>query len=65
MTMLGMPRMPYRPAIAGSASVSSFPSRTRGSSRGAAISKLGVIMRHGPHHSAQKSITMGKSLLST
>ena len=45
------------------ASVSTFTRRTCGSSSAAARSKTGAIMRHGPHHAAQKSINNGTSLV--
>ena len=53
--------MPKRAAVRGAASVSSFASRTCGSSSPAARSKCGAIIRHGPHQAAQKSTTTGTS----
>lgn len=55
--------MAKRAATACSASVSSLPSRTRGSSWPVAAAKAGAICLQGPHHEAQKSTTKGMSLL--
>jgi len=57
-----MLRMPKRCAMPGSASVSSFASRTCGVSRAAACSQAGAMARQGPHHGAQKSTATGRSL---
>src|ERR1700733_9566684 len=62
---VGMPRMPKRAAIAGSSSTLTLAKRARGSSSFAALSKIGAIVRHGPHHGAQKSTISGMSLRST
>src|SRR2546423_2128946 len=43
----------------GLASVSSLASTTSPSRAAAAFSRIGVRVRHGPHHSAQKSTTTG------
>lgn len=53
---------PNRAANACSASVSTLPNRKCGSTFAAAAAKPGAIWRHGPHHSAQKSIRSGMSL---
>src|SRR5271163_3215686 len=60
-----MPRIPKRAAIAGSSSTLTLAKRARGSSSLAARSKIGAIVRHGPHHGAQKSTITGISLRST
>src|ERR1700728_457771 len=60
-----MPRMPKRAAIVGSSSTLTLAKRARGSSSLAALSKIGAIVRHGPHHGAQKSTISGMSLRST
>src|SRR5580704_6068179 len=62
---VGIPRMPKRAAIAGSSSTLTLAKRARGSSSFAALSKIGAIVRHGPHQGAQKSTISGISLRST
>ncbi|KLD75110.1 hypothetical protein Y886_28865 [Xanthomonas hyacinthi DSM 19077] len=57
-----MLRMPKRAASAGCASLSSLPRRMRGSNCAAAASNCGAMVRHGPHHGAQKSTSSGMSL---
>ena len=54
--------MAKRLASACSASVSTLPKRSCGSTFAAAAAKAGAIWRHGPHHPAQKSIRSGMSL---
>src|SRR5574343_1408805 len=57
-----MLRILKRAASCGSASVSTLTSRACGSRSLAACSKVGAIIRQGPHHGAQKSTTTGRSL---
>ena len=57
--------MPNRPPSSGTASVSTFASRARGSSCRAAASNAGAIIRQGPHQGAQKSTSTGISLFSS
>jgi len=63
--IVGMPRIPKRPAISGASSVLSFAMRTSDASRSAAWPYAGAIIRHGPHQGAQKSTTTGKSFDAT
>jgi hypothetical protein len=56
-----MLRIPKRDAVRGASSVLSFASLIAGSNALAACSNAGAIMRHGPHHGAQKSTTIGRS----
>src|SRR5258708_4303991 len=57
--------MPYFAAVAGFSSTLSFTILTLPFIVPAISSSAGAIMRHGPHHSAQKSTTTGSALLST
>jgi hypothetical protein len=52
-------------AVCGLASTSSFRTSTVPAYFAASFSISGATMRHGPHHSAQKSTTTGFSLWST
>ena len=56
-----MPRMPSRALGSGWASVFSLTSRASDLSCPAAFENSGPIIRHGPHHGAQKSTTSGTS----
>jgi hypothetical protein len=64
-SIVGIPRMPSRPAIACSTSELSLIKRARGSIAAAAFSNSGAIARQGPHHGAQTSTTTGTVLLAT
>jgi hypothetical protein len=57
-----MLRIAKRPAMSGSASVSTLANCTRPASRRAASSNCGAIARQGPHQVAQKSTSTGRSL---
>ena len=63
--MVGMLRMPYSLAMMGASSVFNLANMTRGSRLLAACSKIGAIILHGPHHSAQKSTTTGRVVFRT
>src|ERR671918_1976388 len=52
-------------AVCGLASTSSLRTSTTPAYLAASFSISGATMRHGPHHSAQKSTTTGLSLWST
>lgn len=56
---VGMPVIENCPADCGAASVSSLARIMRGDSWPAALANSGAIMRHGPHHEAQKSTRTG------
>src|SRR5215211_1744333 len=62
---VGIDMMPYFAAVAGFSSTLSFTILTLPFIVPAISSSAGAIMRHGPHHSAQKSTTTGSVLLST
>ena len=62
---VGMLRMPYWLATLGFSSVLSLNTLILPSNSLAISSTIGATMRQGPHHGAQKSISTGKSLLST
>ncbi len=51
--------------VRGLASVSNFAKITEGESFAAAWANAGAIMRHGPHHGAQKSTRTGTSFRPT
>src|SRR5689334_22001902 len=57
--------MPYFCAVFGLSSTLSLTILTLPPSEPAISSSAGAIMRHGPHHSAQKSTTTGSFALST
>src|SRR5690242_4770121 len=57
--------MPYFDATPGFSSTLSFTILTLSPMTPAISSSAGAIMRHGPHHSAQKSTTTGLADLST
>jgi hypothetical protein len=63
--IVGIDRMPQRPARPGAASVLTLAKRTRPFICAAARSKAGAIAWHGAHHSAQKSTTTGNSVRAT
>ena len=63
--MVGMERMPKRSANVGCASVSTFTTSTRPAVRCAIVASSGAIIRHGPHHCAQKSTTTGTDAFAT
>src|SRR5690242_5310677 len=56
-----MPRTPYRPGVSGFSSMFSLAMVTFSPSSPAISSSAGAIIRHGPHHSAQKSTRTGPS----
>src|SRR4051794_38818972 len=62
---VGIDMIPYLAAVAGFSSTLSFTILTLLPIVPAISSSAGAIMRHGPHHSAQKSTTTGSALLST
>src|SRR5579871_820473 len=62
---VGIDMMPYFCAVAGLSSTLSLTILTLPPSEPAISSSAGAIMRHGPHHSAQKSTTTGSVALST
>ncbi len=57
----GIERMPKAEATWGNSSVFAFTKRNFPSYSAASRSRIGPSVRHGPHHSAQKSITTGRS----
>jgi hypothetical protein len=59
---VGMPRIPKREESAGLSSELTFAKRALVLKRRAASSYYGAIIRHGPHHGAQKSTINGRSL---
>src|SRR6476661_417860 len=59
--MVGMPRTPYRLGVSGFSSMFSLAMVTFSPSSPAISSSAGAIIRHGPHHSAQKSTRTGLS----
>jgi hypothetical protein len=61
---VGMLRILYCAPNAGSASVFTLARRTCGSSIPAACAKAGPMILQGPHHGAQKSMSIGMSLRS-
>lgn len=62
---VGMDRIPYLVAMSGLSSVFSFRHRTLPAYCFAISSIIGAIMRHGPHHGAQKSTNTGVSQFNT
>src|SRR6478672_9113502 len=62
---VGIERMPSLPATAGFSSILSFATFTLPFISVAISSSEGAIIRHGPHHSAQKSTTTGSLDFST
>src|ERR1700680_1013336 len=56
---VGIDMMPYFDAVAGFSSTLSLTIFTFSPNAPAISSSAGAIMRHGPHHSAQKSTTTG------
>ncbi len=62
--IVGILRMPKRLLNSRSASVFTFTKRTLPLRSCATSSKIGVKLRQGPHHGAQKSITTGRSSFS-
>src|SRR5579872_1155623 len=62
---VGIDITPYFEAVFGLSSTFSFTILTLPPIAPAISSSAGAIMRHGPHHSAQKSTTTGPSALST
>ena len=62
--MVGIEVTPYWAAVDGFSSTFSFAT-TISSWSAATSSRIGAIMRHGPHHSAQKSTMTGLSLSRT
>src|SRR6185503_12820533 len=62
---VGIDMMPYFEATPGFSSTLSFTILTLSPMAPAISSSAGAIMRHGPHHSAQKSTTTGLVDLST
>src|SRR4029078_5272713 len=62
---VGIDMMPYFDATPGFSSTLSFTILTLSPMVPAISSSAGAIMRHGPHHSAQKSTTTGLVDLST
>jgi len=62
---VGIERMPSLLATAGFSSILSLTTLTLPFISEAISSRAGAIMRHGPHHSAQKSTTTGSAELST
>src|SRR5579859_4173662 len=62
---VGIDITPYFDAVFGLSSTLSFTILTFSPIAPAISSSAGAIMRHGPHHSAQKSTTTGPSALST
>src|SRR5271155_6023682 len=63
--MVGMPRTPYFIGVCGFSSILTFATVTLPAMSVASSSRNGPIMRHGPHHSAQKSTTTGPLARST
>lgn len=57
--IVGMLRTPYFIVMSSFCSTSHLPITTLPSNSAASSSTMGDIMRQGPHHSAQKSITTG------
>src|SRR5690606_5342907 len=55
----GIERIPYAAASSGFSSEFTFTTFTRPAKSRATFSMIGVNMRHGPHHGAQKSTTTG------
>src|SRR6202158_2617484 len=62
---VGIDMMPYLVAVAGFSSTLSFTTLILPAMVPAISSSAGAIIRHGPHHSAQKSTTTGSCALST
>src|SRR6266702_3575255 len=62
---VGIDMMPYLVAVAGFSSTLSFTTLILPAIVPAISSSAGAIIRHGPHHSAQKSTTTGSCALST
>src|SRR6516164_3690576 len=60
-----MAEMPYLTAISGASSVLSLPTLILPANWSAILSIVGASIRHGPHHTAQKSTRTGFSLLVT
>ena len=64
-TKVGMPCTPKRAWTAGAWSTLTLMSRMRPAISRASCSRRGLTVRHGPHHGAQRSITIGSRLLAT
>src|SRR5687767_2374762 len=62
---VGMPRTPYLVGVSGLSSMLTFATVTWSPLSAASSSRNGAIILHGPHHSAQKSTTTGRSDFST
>src|SRR5438093_5968381 len=62
---VGIDMMPYLVAVAGFSSTLSFTTLILPAIVPAISSSAGAIIRHGPHHSAQKSTTTGSEAFST
>src|ERR1700687_3015053 len=62
---VGIDMIPYLVAVAGFSSTLSFTTLILPAIVPAISSSAGAIIRHGPHHSAQKSTTTGSCALST
>src|SRR5918994_5228077 len=62
---VGMPRTPYLVGVSGLSSMLTFATTTIALLSAASSSRNGAIVLHGPHHSAQKSTTTGRSDFST
>src|SRR5690606_8780032 len=62
---VGMPRTPYLEGVMGFSSMLSFAISTLSPSAADISSRAGAIILQGPHHSAQKSTTTGRSALRT
>eukprot|EP00218_Dolichomastix_sp_CCMP3274_P003605 CAMPEP_0170162414 /NCGR_PEP_ID=MMETSP0033_2-20121228/77081_1 /TAXON_ID=195969 /ORGANISM="Dolichomastix tenuilepis, Strain CCMP3274" /LENGTH=254 /DNA_ID=CAMNT_0010400039 /DNA_START=387 /DNA_END=1151 /DNA_ORIENTATION=+ len=62
---VGMLRMPYSVAMPGDSSVLSFTALSLPAYSVDSSSMSGAIMRHGPHHGAQKSTSTGMGLFKT
>src|SRR5689334_20564580 len=63
--MVGIPRTPYFCGTCGFSSILILAMVTLPLSSPASSSSAGAIIRHGPHHSAQKSTTTGFLALRT
>src|SRR2546423_13566833 len=63
--MVGIPRTPYFIGVCGFSSILTLATVTLPAMSVANSSRNGPIMRHGPHHSAQKSTTTGPLARST
>src|ERR1700712_2323753 len=63
--IVGIDMIPYLRATSGFSSMFSFTMRRVSACSAAISSSTGPTILHGPHHSAQKSTSTGRSLLST